>query len=132
MVVTPENVHSRHALKSEFKDADNINFDFLFNWAGQLESVERSTSLKSSKYKDLLTKGNFCDSIHDQFFILVNGNVALCCFDYEGVELLGSLKNNSIEQIWRNKEFEKRRYLLKKECFRNYFYVAIVMSWITT
>ena len=108
MVVTPENKHTKQVLKEEFKDADEMNFSFMYNWAGQLR--------KEGGVRNILTKCNFCPRMYEYFTILVSGDVCLCCFDYEGGEIVGGLRENSIEEIWLGDKFQtKRKQLAKRE-----------------
>lgn len=113
MVVTSENRHTKQALIKEFKDADRINFSFMFNWGG---AVGESKS-KISKGKHFLTKSNFCRQMYNNINILVNGDVCLCCFDYDGREILGNLKRQSIQEVWLGKQFQIRRERLRKRLF---------------
>lgn len=113
MVVTPENRYTKQALKKEFKDADNINFSFMFNWGGAVVS----SKVKYSKGKYFLTKNNFCRYMYHHLNILVNGDVCLCCFDYEGKEILGNAKAQSIQEIWSGEQFQTRRERLRRRMF---------------
>ena len=114
MVVTPENCHTKRDLSEEFKDADEIDFCFMFNWAG---AISRTPEGRYGRLRNLLTKSNFCPQIYEQICILVNGDVCLCCFDYEGKEIIGNVKENSIAEIWQGKKFALKREQLRKRAF---------------
>ncbi|MCD5397809.1 SPASM domain-containing protein, partial [candidate division NPL-UPA2 bacterium] len=37
------------------------------------------------------------------------GEVSLCCLDYDGKEILGNLKNQTIKEIWQGPSLRKIR-----------------------
>ncbi|OGP57480.1 MAG: radical SAM protein [Deltaproteobacteria bacterium RBG_13_49_15] len=43
--------------------------------------------------------GGFCFGMRDHFAVLHNGDVTLCCIDYEGKTAIGNLHNSSLEEI---------------------------------
>ena len=109
MVVTPENTDTRNKLTEEFIDVDDINFSIMFNWGGQLSN---------SFNKDISSsKNNFCSLLYDTIYILQNGDVCLCCFDYEGIEKIGKIQNSPIKEIWLGEELQNKRNLLKNREF---------------
>ena len=108
MVVAPENYRTKKELKEEFGDADRVNYSFMFNWGGQLKGRQKNTGYSG--------KCNFCPRMNQFLTILVTGDVALCCFDYEGSEIVGNIKTSSIEEIWLGETLEaKREHLRKRE-----------------
>jgi len=110
MVITPENYHTMEVLKREFKDADKVKFSLLFNWGGWMKS-----KIPINKY--LLGRSNYCVRLYKYIHILSNGDVSLCCFDYEGKEILGNVRYSSIQDIWLGEEFQKRRNYLRRRMF---------------
>lgn len=52
--------------------------------------------------------------------ILNNGDVILCCYDFNGVQVVGSVKDRSIEEVWTSKEMKKLRMDFKKLTYKNY------------
>jgi hypothetical protein len=109
MVLTPENIHTKEALKREFADADSIDFSLMFNWAGQLKGGEKRSYFWG--------KGNFCPRMYNLLTVLVNGDIALCCFDYEGRQIVGSIQEATIEEVWRGQALASKRQLLAKRRF---------------
>lgn len=77
---------------------DRVDFASLHNWAGA-----RSWLLGSKKIRKP------CDRLWRTFTILVNGDVALCCLDYSGKQLLGNVGESSIREIWDNAIYRKLR-----------------------
>ncbi len=55
----------------------------------------------------------FCNRLFEQAYILSNGDVVLCCVDWERTTILGNLKNQSLEEIWNSPRFMeiRKRYL---------------------
>lgn len=43
--------------------------------------------------------GGFCFGMRDHFAILHNGDVTLCCIDYDGHTVVGNLKEQSLEEV---------------------------------
>lgn len=116
MVVTKLNYHTRMDLKKEFNDADEVNFHKCFNYAGQHGG---DSEYPKNKIISFLTKQNFCQRLNLAITILVDGRVALCCFDYEGKEIIGDIKNNSIMDVWNGEKLNRKIDDLKHRRFEN-------------
>lgn len=56
---------------------------------------------------------SFCNRLFEQAYILYNGDVVLCCVDWERTTILGNLKEQSLEEIWNSPRFMeiRKRYL---------------------
>lgn len=78
---------------------DSIDFTRIHNWAGALGMLTGQRIRKP------------CDRLWRTFTILVNGDVALCCLDYSGKEILGNVTDESIRQIWNNARYRELRRL---------------------
>jgi MoaA/NifB/PqqE/SkfB family radical SAM enzyme len=46
----------------------------------------------------------YCFGMRDHFSILYNGDVVLCCIDYEGYTSIGNLHNNSLKEVLSSEE----------------------------
>jgi MoaA/NifB/PqqE/SkfB family radical SAM enzyme len=68
-----------------------------------------STGLNPKTWKPF----SFCNRLFEQAYILYNGDVVLCCVDWERTTILGNLWEQSLEEIWNSPLFLKirRRYL---------------------
>ncbi len=82
--------------------ADEFSFDHVHNWGGQIEDADERTSIRKA-----------CHRVWRTFTVLSNGDVALCCLDYEGKVVLGNARNTSIYEIWHNPLYEKMRHYHK-------------------
>ena len=78
---------------------DQIDWARLHNWAGGRKL------LGSEKIR------RPCDRLWRTMTVLVNGDVALCCLDYSGKEILGNAGETSLKDIWNNKRYRELRKL---------------------
>ncbi|EKD49337.1 MAG: molybdopterin cofactor synthesis protein MoaA [uncultured bacterium] len=89
---------NRHEVKKyikKWKDVvDNISISIIHNWTGKI------TSQMSNK-KNL--RRDPCRLLWMDMVISWNGDVPLCCNDYENKVILGNIKNESIPKIWNGK-----------------------------
>lgn len=86
---------------------DNISISFIHNWTGDIES---GSVLKGGKRDP-------CRLLWTDMVISWNGDVPLCCNDYEGKIILGNVSNETIEQIWSGAKLAKIREKHKKGLF---------------
>lgn len=56
---------------------------------------------------------------YDQNVVLPNGDVVLCCMDYERKHVLGNLKNNTIDEIRKQQPFKDLLAENARSCFSN-------------
>ncbi len=78
---------------------DHIDFTHIHNWGGALGDAEQQRVRKP------------CDRLWRTMTVLVNGDVALCCLDYSGKEVLGNVLNTSMIDIWNNARYNELRTL---------------------
>jgi radical SAM protein with 4Fe4S-binding SPASM domain len=78
---------------------DVVDWAPLHNWAGARRLIgERKVRRPCSRLWRSLT-------------VLVNGDVALCCQDHAGKEILGNCRQQTLAEIWNNKRYRELRYL---------------------
>lgn len=105
MVVVDENRSSKKEFAEQWKEADEVRFSVFFNWAGKLNSQSAMPDHRL----------NFCERMYHYVTILVDGRVALCCFDSDGEYIVGDVRTQTISQIWHSREFnEIRRELFER------------------
>ena len=81
---------------------DDFSFGKVHNWTdSEINHPARSTIRKP------------CSRVWRTFTVLSNGNVALCCLDYEGAVILGDVNKTSVFEIWNNESYRKIRLLHK-------------------
>jgi radical SAM protein with 4Fe4S-binding SPASM domain len=78
---------------------DHIDYSPLHNWGGALGKLTNERVRKP------------CDRLWRTLTVLVNGDVALCCQDYRGQEILGNVANETIESIWNSQRYRELRQL---------------------
>lgn len=52
-----------------------------------------------------------CRSILQHMFVMSNGKIALCCFDYDGSFMLGDLNEQTMDEVWNSNKVKKIREL---------------------
>ena len=52
--------------------------------------------------------------------ILHDGRVVICCLDYNGAQVMGDVRKNTIEEIWNGKQCRKIREAFKKLQYKDY------------
>tara|TARA_Y100000031_G_scaffold155776_1_gene207587 strand:+ start:2782 stop:3798 length:1017 start_codon:yes stop_codon:yes gene_type:complete len=60
---------------------------------------------KDSKYQRTL-KPPPCHDIYRQVMVYWNGDVVPCCYDIEGLEIMGNLNDSSLSEIWNGSKFQ--------------------------
>lgn len=76
---------------------DKYDFGTIHNW-GNLDESKRRRIRKP------------CSRVWRTFTVLWNGDIALCCLDYEGEFKLGNLiQDGSISRVWKNKRYQQIR-----------------------
>lgn len=78
---------------------DRVEHTKLHNWAGSYGVLNRVKLRKP------------CDRLWRTFTILINGDVAICCRDHAGKEVIGNVSQDSIQQVWNNHRYEELRRL---------------------
>ncbi|MCA9230522.1 MAG: SPASM domain-containing protein [Planctomycetales bacterium] len=78
---------------------DHIDWASLHNWAGSRKWLGNRKIRKP------------CVRVYRSFTVLVNGDVALCCLDHSGKEILGNCNETSIAEIWNNARYREIRKL---------------------
>jgi radical SAM protein with 4Fe4S-binding SPASM domain len=99
--------------------ADEFEIVPAMNWAG-------SISLKSPHpmpYIDRAAMGP-CTELWHTMYIYQNGEVALCCVDWDNEFGLGDLKKNSIHAVWNNDSYKRVRTLHKEGNYEELPYCA--------
>ena len=112
----------RDYLKYWQKRVDHVSISSAHNWTGDMQASCSSNSCLRDP----------CRLLWTDMFVLYNGDVALCCNDYEGRIILGNLRDSSMRDVWagqslaklRQKHLERRfdEINICKNCNYNYNY----------
>lgn len=91
-------------------DAADIQ-QFQKKWEGTVDSVRISALHDFAGQSNNGTKHSAavspvpCYMLWKSMFILWNGDVSICCMDFDGRYILGNVKKQSIEDIWTGEKF---------------------------
>ena len=89
-VRTENNIQEEKAFIEKWTgEVDKISIDKAHNWG-----VHHFIPLKNSRFHKP------CLRVWNTFTILWNGDVALCCLDYDGQVILGNVEKDDIANIW--------------------------------
>ena len=72
------------------------------------------------KQNNILPRKHTCWSLWNRLTILWNGNVTICCQDVDGDYVLGSLKEQSIREIWNSKQLLAVKKLHEEKQFQKF------------
>lgn len=84
---------------------DGINIINMRNWANDIQKEGTKESFHFNKK----IKRKPCALIWLKMVIDWNGDVVLCCDDWNHSTVLGNLKKQTIEEIWRGEKLRKIR-----------------------
>jgi radical SAM protein with 4Fe4S-binding SPASM domain len=89
---------------SAMKDIDRIKVKSYVTWDGQNEYIN---SLRITPEPD--TRDIVCDKPWTSVTVLWDGRVVPCCFDYDGLNVLGDLRTESLRSIWNGERMRQFR-----------------------
>lgn len=84
--------------------ADNTGF-------GDLSLIEKTLP---GQGENICRNASACGSPFYEVSILWNGDVVLCCFDYNGFNIIGNINDQTLEEIWKDKKVDALRKLFNK------------------
>ena len=88
---------------------DSFSFGKIHNWAGDGNDSILAPTRRTRKP---------CSRLWRTFTVLANGDVSLCCLDYDGQHILGRIDEyTSIQDVWRGKAYAvaRRKHLLAQQ-----------------
>jgi radical SAM protein with 4Fe4S-binding SPASM domain len=87
------------------KKVDSINIINMRNWANDMQKEGTKESFHFNKK----IKRKPCALIWQKMIVDWNGDVVLCCDDWNHSTVLGNLNKQTIEEIWRGEKLRKIR-----------------------
>lgn len=107
MVVTRENQHTVEQFKKIWRavlkiDVDEVHLSYPMNWAG---------AVKVSEPDIKFGRPPICPYLYNFVFILHTGEAVMCCMDYEGKEVVGDARTQTVEQIFNSDRYQELRKL---------------------
>jgi radical SAM protein with 4Fe4S-binding SPASM domain len=88
---------------------DRVKVKSYVTWDGTQEEIN-SLRLDPSEIDSNLV----CDKPWTSIVVLWDGRVVPCCFDYDGINSLGSLQEQSLTEIWHGERLAALREAHKK------------------
>ncbi len=91
---TPFNAHEIPAVRKELApQVDLVRLLPVFDWGGEL-TRRRGPSVVNYRYKMP------CSHVFSKFVALADGRAVSCCLDFDGRNVVGDLRSQTIEEIW--------------------------------
>jgi len=87
------------------KKVDSINIINMRNWANDIQKEGTKESFHFNKKM----KRKPCALIWQKMIVDWNGDVVLCCDDWNHSTILGNLKKQTIEEIWKGEKLKQIR-----------------------
>ncbi len=95
-------------MKKNYEASDLIFYNAENTGFGDLDLVEETRCGGSVQ---LLKDAKPCAAPFYEVSILWNGDVVLCCYDYDGFNVLGNINTHSLAQIWKGEKIKKIRQI---------------------
>jgi len=103
-VAMPENIKEVAPFREKWtRLADTVTIGTFCNWGGEIPG-EVTSSVRNTERRP-------CTRLWSHMLVLNNGDVPLCCQDYNGENLLGNVVNSSIAEVWHGEKLERIRKL---------------------
>lgn len=94
----------------ELDNAAELANTFLSKYAFNRIKIDDNGKLSEADYYS-----NRCPLIYETSVILVNGDVAACCHDYNGVFILGNVMQSSFKKIWNGEKYRDLRRQIRND-----------------
>lgn len=101
--------HTFNEIKLRYPEKDVFLYLSENNGFGNLELVEQ-TLAGGSRH---LLPGTPCRAPFSEVVVLWNGDVVLCCFDYDGFNVIGNIHDKPLSRIWQDKKVKEIRAAFK-------------------
>ncbi|MEA2794045.1 MAG: hypothetical protein QOI87_1425 [Bradyrhizobium sp.] len=89
---------------SAVKEIDRIKIKSYVTWDGQNEHINSLRVTPAPDPGDIV-----CDKPWTSVTVLWDGRVVPCCFDYDGLFVLGDLRTDSLRSIWNGEKMRQLR-----------------------
>lgn len=109
MVKMKETDKEIDAFKEEWEDlADEVYPINFISWANQIDEISEMAEDRH-RHSPHKRKRYPCNLLWRSFSVLWNGDVVLCCLDFDGKSVLGNLKKDKIDDLWNSKRMVEIR-----------------------
>ena len=111
------------AMKETFKEFDEIveYYQPMLDGIGGVELkgfCDYSGAVEDRSIPGLKSPPGFCTMVNYGITINWNGDVVICCNDYDNFTSVGSVLNNSISEIWSSDKYNEYRRQIKERNFQ--------------
>ena len=114
MVVSENNKHEINRYKELWSGkANQVYFKAMHNF------LIMGSSIRSDKLS--IKQLEICLQPFQQMFIYWNGDVGLCCWDYDHLINLGDIRDDTILQVFNNDKFKKVRSAMRRKNCKNIY-----------
>lgn len=101
LVKTPDNIEEVELFRQKWQRlADWVEITDLFQW-GEMKNMDIGFTNRLSRYPCLFPW--YCPAIN------WNGDVSICCYDFDCEGAMGNIYDDSLFNIWKNQEFRHVR-----------------------
>jgi len=87
------------------REVDDVVISYARDWAGQMKVESKSSPHLSAS----VPEKNPCDSLWQDMVVGYDGQVVLCCNDYDGKVSMGDLTRQTVSEVWFGDKFERYR-----------------------
>lgn len=101
VLVDTDSVKIKKHLRYWSSLVDSVNVAQAHSWGGELDAVGQKAKEKAKVWP--------CRSLWHTIYIAWNGDVYLCCIDYEGKVKLGNIMEDDLKKIWHGRLIGKIR-----------------------
>lgn len=107
-VESKDNFLERKKYVNKWKNlVDGISVSFLHNWGGSMKEEMAQNEFKRDP----------CRLLWTDLVVSWNGDVPLCCNDYENAIILGDVGKQSLKEIWSGEKLKKIREFHRRKLF---------------
>jgi radical SAM protein with 4Fe4S-binding SPASM domain len=114
--------------------------EFVNAWVGKVDQIR--VGLCQDKNNVIIDKSYFdglqiqhhsmCVSPFVSIVVFWNGDVAPCCTDINGVQILGNIQDQSLQSVWKSYTFRKMRYDMATHHEQDYPLCSTCELWQTS
>jgi radical SAM protein with 4Fe4S-binding SPASM domain len=97
-------------IKDKYPESDVYLYLTDNNGFGDVNLIEKTTPGGSANISSALTP---CGAPFSEVSILWNGDVALCCYDYDGFNIIGNILEKPLSEIWQDNKVKEIRGLFE-------------------
>ncbi len=83
--------------------ADKVQFIYLSNQGGYIKNIESGADLFNGEER------RPCPTLGWTTVVLWNGDISMCCVDFDGRLVVGNISNDNLKDVWFGEKYRKAR-----------------------